>query len=234
MFNHTINRISGLTSLFVLLALFWTSAVNSAPGNIANSPLFANSNVAPNIFFEMDDSGSMDWEILTKPHWTACTYNRNFHADTSNNACGYGFNQFRSDGLIVNTANGNFINHLYIFSNTDGAYNATCSTALEPCTNAERQFDWRIFSSDLNVLYYNPSSNYLPWQGTGLSNGTFSAALSDPQPGTAGELLSKDLSGFVYEVWLDGHGFGGAQPIRGPNLTNNRTNVSNTEVDWVG
>ena len=231
MFNHTINRISGLTSLFVF-ALFWTSAVHSAPGNIANSPLFANSNVAPNIFFEMDDSGSMDWEVLTKPHWTACTYDRNFHADTSNNACAYGFNQFRADGLIVNTTVGNPRQHVYIFSNADGAYSDQCSSALELCTTAERQFDWRVFSSDLNVLYYNPSSNYLPWQGTGLSNGTFSAALSDPQPGTAGVLLSKDLAGFVYEVWLDGHGFGGAQPIRGPNLTNNRTNVSNTEVDW--
>lgn len=37
---------------------------NAAPGQLADSPLFLSSNVPANIFFLIDDSGSMDWEVL--------------------------------------------------------------------------------------------------------------------------------------------------------------------------
>ena len=37
----------------------------AAPGTLATSPLFLqNGSVQPNIFFMIDDSGSMDWEVL--------------------------------------------------------------------------------------------------------------------------------------------------------------------------
>ncbi len=226
MSSFVLCRHSGLVCLFVI-GLSWLGEAQSAPGNVANTPLFANSNVVPNVFFEVDDSGSMDWEVLTKPHWTACTYNRNFHSDSSNNSCSYGFSQYRADGLIVNTVNGGATNIIYIYTSADGAYN---NAGLESFSNAEQQFDWRIFSSDLNVIYYNPVSTYLPWQGTGLGNASFGAALSDPQPGTQGAGITRNLSGFVYEVWEDTHGFSGAAPVRGTNI--NRTDGANQIVDW--
>ena len=37
---------------------------NAAPLQLANSPLFLGVRVDPNVFFMVDDSGSMDWEIL--------------------------------------------------------------------------------------------------------------------------------------------------------------------------
>lgn len=37
---------------------------NAAPGTLADSPLFLSTDVPPNIFFLIDDSGSMDWEVL--------------------------------------------------------------------------------------------------------------------------------------------------------------------------
>lgn len=40
------------------------SGVVAAPGTLADSPLFLSSAVQPNIFFLIDDSGSMDWEVL--------------------------------------------------------------------------------------------------------------------------------------------------------------------------
>ncbi|MEE8428743.1 MAG: hypothetical protein V3S33_04500, partial [Gammaproteobacteria bacterium] len=42
-----------------------TSAV-AAPGNLSNVPLYLGTSAEPNIFFTIDDSGSMDWEVMTR------------------------------------------------------------------------------------------------------------------------------------------------------------------------
>jgi len=58
----------------VSLALVATSlpvATWSAPFLLANSPLFMQNTVQPNIFFMMDDSGSMNWEVLKTPRAVA-------------------------------------------------------------------------------------------------------------------------------------------------------------------
>ena len=48
-----------------LLALVMATSIAAAPGTLSTSPLFLQSGtVQPNIFFMIDDSGSMDWEIL--------------------------------------------------------------------------------------------------------------------------------------------------------------------------
>lgn len=55
--------IAGITS--GLLALGMAGRSLAAPGTLATSPLFLQSaSVQPNIFFMIDDSGSMDWEVL--------------------------------------------------------------------------------------------------------------------------------------------------------------------------
>lgn len=41
-----------------------SGGVVAAPGTLADSPLFLSSAVQPNILFVVDDSGSMDWEVL--------------------------------------------------------------------------------------------------------------------------------------------------------------------------
>ena len=42
--------------------IYLMATVHAAPGNLAQQPLFLGSTVQPNIFFGLDDSGSMDWE----------------------------------------------------------------------------------------------------------------------------------------------------------------------------
>ena len=44
--------------------VFAPATVFAAPGLLADSPLFLQSQVKSNIFFVLDDSGSMDWEVL--------------------------------------------------------------------------------------------------------------------------------------------------------------------------
>ena len=243
MLNHTINRISGLTSLFVL-ALFWTSAVHSAPGSIADSPLFANSNVPPNVFFEVDDSGSMDWEVMTKPHWHYCAYDSNASGDTGNSDCGY----YIEDGLSsISTDSGKFSEWWnkvrYIFDDSDSLYqdDNDCDSVIESCSDSNQMDDWRQYSSDLNVLYYNPDVEYSSWQGASFTNATFTSVRSDPKSGSDGYSATRNLkngissgtdTGLLYVVWEDSHGFNTSdgRPNRGTNA--DRTNGSNGLVDF--
>ena len=55
-------------------SLLFAPAAWSASLSISDSPLFLTSGVNPNVFIELDDSGSMDWEILTRKHWSYCEY----------------------------------------------------------------------------------------------------------------------------------------------------------------
>ncbi len=44
--------------------IFLAQVVQSAPGELSDKPLFLGTTVQPNILFVVDDSGSMDWEVL--------------------------------------------------------------------------------------------------------------------------------------------------------------------------
>ncbi len=48
----------------LLLLLLLPQHLTAAPGKISTNPLFLQSGVQPNLFFILDDSGSMDWEVL--------------------------------------------------------------------------------------------------------------------------------------------------------------------------
>ncbi len=213
----------------MVAALIWLSAVPvyAAPGALVDSPLFAASNVPPNIFFEIDDSGSMDWSILTAKHWNHCLYDRDADGSSGNSQC---FINWRIDNGLYANYNGSWWAYfIYPFANADNAYGTGCGNDIESCSSSTFDADWRIRSKDFNILYFNPDINYQPWDGTGLAHASFSSARSDPQPGSAGYNRTRNLSGFVYAVWQDTHGYSGAIPKRGSNI--NRTIGSNDEVD---
>ncbi len=224
MTQYGINRYPKLILIMGLLLTPISSSI-AAPGILADSPLFAASNVPPNIFFEIDDSGSMDWEILTKKHWSFCDYDRDAIGYSGSNSC---FGRV-DNGLYINYTGSFFAYFLYFYSNPDNPYGNSCGTALESCPSTTQDADWRIRSSDFNVLFYNPSQTYQAWNGTGLGDASFTAARSDPQPGTAGYNNTHDLNDFIYEVWQDTHGFSGTAPKRGNNI--NRTSGGNGVVD---
>jgi hypothetical protein len=66
---------SGALLTFMLLAPVTTTA---APGTLAESPLFLSNSVEPNILFMLDDSGSMDWGMMTTENngimYVGCDY----------------------------------------------------------------------------------------------------------------------------------------------------------------
>jgi len=63
--NEMIHKIKVFSLAFAFpLAIFTAPLSHSAPGNLADAPLFLANPIQPNIAFMFDDSGSMDWEIL--------------------------------------------------------------------------------------------------------------------------------------------------------------------------
>ena len=224
-------RIGWLATIAYLVFSF--TSVMAAPGNLANSPLFTTNSVEPNVFFEVDDSGSMDWEILTKSHWRICSYNDDVGVCNGSKA---------TNGLHYIHSGSNWRSFEYIFDNDDDAYTNKCDDGdretLESCSADVANDDWRVKSSSINVLYYNPTTSYLPWvnaDGSLMANANFSTARSDPQINSAGYIELRNLAsdrlglGFVYNVWTDSHGFTGSSP-----RTNDpdRTVGANGHVDW--
>ncbi|MEJ2464962.1 MAG: hypothetical protein P8045_04560, partial [Candidatus Thiodiazotropha sp.] len=67
MHNSRSSRGSAILLGFVsgLLALS-AGQLQAAPGVLSQLPLFLAAPVQPNIFFLLDDSGSMDWEVLRR------------------------------------------------------------------------------------------------------------------------------------------------------------------------
>ena len=213
---------------FAVIAALFASGLQAAPLTLSDSPLYLGNRVDPNVFFELDDSGSMDWEILSARHWHYCAY--------TTAGCGWEI----TNGLWRSHTGSSYRYFEYLYPNSDNAYSNGCDSgreALYSCdaslaTNTPYQNDWRVLSSSLNVLYFNPAISYAPWEGPCLADGTacadasFTAAPSDPRAGTTGYALSQDLTGFSFELWNDDRGFSGTSPTPG-----NANASANGQVD---
>ena len=186
---------------------------------IASSPLYLGTQIDPNIFFMLDDSGSMDWEILTRDY----QYYSNYWAD--NNVAkvkdGYFYGYSASGTACTGTRD-----NAYIFNTSDNVYSSCTYSVLADHTDAYTR-DWRVRSSDLNIMYYNPANTYSPWWG--FPDASFTAARSNPQSGTDGYSVTRDLTNFIYEVAIDDHGYDGSNDlVDGPDDVND---TPNDEVD---
>jgi len=225
-FTQSIHKI--VLSGFVAL-LISTPASFTIAADLSDVPLFVSVNVPSNVFFELDNSGSMDWEILTTKHWHACAYDSNYPGGGEGSfECGW-----EVDNGLWHGHHDGHRHYEYIFNNSDSSYTSQCTganngTSLSRCdtniNNTPYQNDWRILSSDMNVMYYNPALNYEPWDGACSIDGgkctdaDFTSALSNPREGSDGHTVTTDLTGFVYEVWLDDKGFLDDRPQRGTEL----------------
>jgi type IV pilus assembly protein PilY1 len=201
------------------------------------------------VLIELDDSGSMDWEILTTRHWTYCDYDRNAQVkpynnlalDKLDNVCD---SEMRDDGLWLSHTGGSTVIFEYIYNNSDASYSIGCTgnnrQALYECngalpSNTPYQNDWRILSSDFNRLYYDPKETYIPWRGpcdssgTACGNASFSSARSNPRNGTPGYSLTRNLDQFTWETWVDSSGYTGTRPYRGNDI--NATKEANGVID---
>ncbi|WP_370280313.1 pilus assembly protein [Pontibacterium sp.] len=128
----------------------------TASAELSQTPLYLTTSVKPNIFFLVDDSGSMDWEIL-----------RSTGADAISTYDGY-----QSTGYLDITPTREDRDEM-----------------LESCAG-------------YNVLYYDPSKTYTPWEGVDENGNAYAdqsitAALMDPY----------DADGYTKDL-TDDEGFG--------------------------
>jgi len=235
-----IHKLFAVSILFILI--FFCSSTHSALLNLATGPILLSSSSTANVFFILDDSGSMDWEMLMASSlWEACAYDPNVGLY---NTLPCGSQAF--DGIQRGYGGLGYRNFVYVYRNSDNKYPSNCNdpsyNAIEACPDSGTT-DWRFFSSDANLIYYNPSIDYTPWNTSCQTNilcqnASFSAARSNPKQGTIGFSLLKNLgtttlmtgfAGFPYMIWVDDKGFTGTRPGRGLGLNYNTT--SNGIID---
>ncbi|MBF0186555.1 MAG: hypothetical protein HQL50_01365 [Magnetococcales bacterium] len=165
--------------------------------DLADRPLYLQTRVDPNVFFEVDDSGSMDWTILTTPYWYYSSYWNS--GDTT----------YVSNGLWRAYDGSSRRSYTYWKDMADNAYDSSSYPAWDG-DNDPIDRDWRGRASAMNVLYYNPQVTYEPWPG--FPDANFYAARSDPEPSSSGYTRTVDLTGFIYELVTDDAGFTGDNP----------------------
>ena len=175
-----------IVSLAALGALLGVTA--SQATNVAELPLKASVLAKPNVVFAMDESGSMDAEVMV-----------------DGNFQGYYFGNVWNAALYPakrNGSGGGDYNMFYLFPNGTGSGNRVYgdpSTAYGPVIAPEPGVAW-LRSSDYNLIYYDSMKTYVPWSpgyvGTAVQtygNSDPSAARSHPALGATTMALNADL-----------------------------------------
>lgn len=176
------------TSVLALAGLLAQATANAT--NLAEQPLKASVLAKPNVVFAMDDSGSMDSEVMidgTFQGWFWGNYNSNSILNGS--------------ALRTGSA-GDDWSLFYLFPNGTGTGNkvytdqSTYGYAIPPTL----EMAW-LRSSDYNPLYYNPAKTYVAWSPAYLSgatrtytDATATAARSHPALGSTTTNLTATLT----------------------------------------
>ncbi len=168
-----------ITQAFGLFCIIMLSAnTYAAPGTLPDSPLFLTNAVEPNVFYTIDDSGSMEWEVMTA--------NGTAGLNSSSGIATFRHSRYY---VIPTTANG-----------YDGYYSEPNYPYTVPSTNLY-PLTWVIRNSVGNNLYYNPEIEYKPWTGSDGGGATLyddadpSNALVDPNDAGFGTIdLTSDIN----------------------------------------
>ena len=139
-----------------LMSLATVQSAYAAPGVLSNTPLFLSSGVEPNIYFTIDDSGSMDWEPM--------------HQDEAG-----GIQSSSGLPLIANRFRG------YVYQNWDSFSTIYGYAPIPPANGTHEEWDrgWATKNHNANLNYYNPDVVYQPWPGS-KTDGTPMFTDADP------------------------------------------------------
>jgi type IV pilus assembly protein PilY1 len=118
----------------------------SAPGDLADQPMWLGTSVKHNVMLAIDDSGSMDFEVLFSNNDGAIYLNGNgFFADTNGNLYDSGQK------------------YTYLFPNgKSGSYNGKRIVNNHYAIPPIPAYGFAR-SAAYNLAYYDPSATYLPW-----------------------------------------------------------------------
>jgi len=128
-----------MAALFAVMPL---QQAQSAPGTLPAAPLFLTTSIEPNIFFSLDDSGSMAWVTMIPNNLGGIT----------------------QDTGIFYTGIPLFDGSLRFYYNPDWYIDSSIIPPVSAYPEA-----WILKSNAANATYYNPDITYLPWAGTDAS-----------------------------------------------------------------
>ena len=143
--THSIARgwLAGVCAAIVILsALPGALAAVSGVDQISDTPMFARIQPPPaNIMFLLDDSGSMNFEILVKGYFDGSFPNPD-----------------KTEAELANDPHG----FCYVF---DDVGDNTYKSSSQPSWYAGQKgrLLWKNQYYQINVMYYNPNITYLPW-----------------------------------------------------------------------
>jgi len=145
--DHLRKTATFIASALAVGAVMSPLSVSAAPGALADSPLFLQNSVEPNILFTIDDSGSMDWGLMTpetdgKFFCNGLDYFNTFAAPDNRDF-------FTVPSLETLQANG-------MVAPFDGV--------------------WRARNKDYNKVFYDPTTTYSPWPGKDKNGNLYKAA----------------------------------------------------------
>lgn len=187
---------SGKVLAVALAILFILPSYKVVALTLSQSPLYLSNTAKSNIILSIDDSGSMDSEVLFETNDGALwwhTSDQSFTGRDKNDAVSAGTINFNK----VGTADSTWKKYVYLFPNGTGTGNRVYSDstndhyAIPPLS----QYAWTR-SPTYNKAYFDPSVTYAPWvsyTGSTYVNMTATNASSDPARGGTSLDLTSDI-----------------------------------------
>lgn len=166
--KNILNIYTGL-GLICGLNLSAIPMVEAAPGTFANVPLFLSTSAKPNVFFLVDDSGSMTQQFATDKDNAKADQGYTFFLDTTSTTV---------PQSTSNTTDTVWYKYVLVDGSSDeapppdliaAAYTANSLTVPTSLTDKA----WKARNPSFNKLYYNPDIDYIAWPDT---SGTYSSA----------------------------------------------------------
>jgi type IV pilus assembly protein PilY1 len=214
--NRRLSTLCVTSAVATLTALCGSSAL-SAPLNLSPTPLFLSAGVEPNLIMAIDDSGSMDFEVLLPGNDGSAWWRTGNASGSCTAATGRSFVGCIANGATDLPAAGrlNFNNagdptttwrkYAYLFPNGANGANDSWQRRLGDNTNDHLAipplpvYAWAR-AHEHNSAYFNPNTTYEPWFDAGgftFSDSPPTAARFDPVFGTAANAidLTRDFAG---------------------------------------
>ncbi|OUS29267.1 hypothetical protein A9Q99_09145 [Gammaproteobacteria bacterium 45_16_T64] len=148
-------------SYSITTAFITMSTVHGGDLNLSTEALELRTSSEPNVVIIIDDSGSMDWEVVTRDFSNNMIFTAK-QRDGSNSGTG---DVTHRDADDSGTANCNFGSPTfggYIYGVEFGTNNYTDNG--NDCNTADDEA-WRFRNASFNPMYFDPDKTYTPWAG---------------------------------------------------------------------
>lgn len=170
--------IFGATSVW-FPTLSWSA--NQGAGDLVDAPLFASFSVESNVFFMLDDSGSMHWDITSRLGSLGATNEGKFRVTAQSRNSGESFRFIEYEYTTAALAEND---NITIAPTWEGIQALAASTINDRIKTTFAGI-WRARNHDFNRTYYDPTRVYRPWsgvnnQGQAYTQANPAQALSDP------------------------------------------------------